>query len=174
MIPLLQAKNPCEIEGRNFKRHYTEPSIGKVYRLSFEVDKETWDACELIPKTALIKGILWWEADEELPQPGPHPEENCVDSECPIHGTREPKPKEPKGPYSYYWEQLFRHGFNNFPDLIEVLECAGDQVRLRLHDVFNVPSLSQVSPEQFEQWCESENLISLITLSRQARLAVAA
>ena len=77
--------------------------------------------------------------------------------------------KEPKGPHSEFWQQQFRKGFNNYPDLIEKLECAGDQVRLRLHDVFETDSLSKVSPEDWEQWLESEGLFSLITLSRQAQ-----
>lgn len=77
--------------------------------------------------------------------------------------------KEPKGPHSGYWQNLFKAGFNNYPDLIETLQCGGDQIRLRLHDVFEVDSLSKVSPEMFEQYLKEEGLHSLITLSRQAQ-----
>lgn len=84
-------------------------------------------------------------------------------------GTIEKPKKEPKGPHSDYFRYLFRHGFQNYPDLIEVLGCAGDQIRLRLHDVFDVDSLSKVSPQEFEDWCTSEGLHSLIMLSRQAQ-----
>lgn len=74
-----------------------------------------------------------------------------------------------KGEHGLYWNLLFRKGFQNYPDLIEVLDCAGDQIRLRLHDIFEVDSLSKVSPAQFEDWLASEGLHSLITLSRQAQ-----
>ena len=83
--PLLAAKTPCEIEARNFKRHYTEPAIGKVYRLSFEVDKDVWDACELVPKSATIKGVIWWESEgaDFAPQPTGQGADEAVKKEKP-------------------------------------------------------------------------------------------
>lgn len=167
MTALLQEKTPCEIEGRNFKRHYTEPAIGKVYRISFEVQKDTWDACELIPKSATVKGVLWWESEGEdfkpevKAEPKGHVEESCVDSECPIHGT--------KGPHGAYWHGLFKHGFYNQLDLMEVLDTPAnaDACRLALHDQLRTKSLTLVSPGEFEKWCEDNHLISLVTLSRQ-------
>lgn len=160
MTPLLQERNPCEIEGRNFKRHYTEPAIGKVYRISFEVEKDIWDACELIPKSATIKGVLWYESEGEDFKPE-HPKENCPDSDCPIHGT--------KGPHGAYWQGLFKHGFYNQLDLMEVLDIAADseQARLALHEHLKTTSLTLVSPSEFEEWCKANELTSLITLSRQ-------
>ena len=95
----------------------------------------------------------------------------------PIERQDEHKPIQvdtSKGEHGLYWNWMFRKGFNNYPDLIEVLECAGDQIRVRLHDVFQVDSLSQVSPEMFEQYLKEEGLHSLITLSRQAQAKLAA
>lgn len=176
--PLLAEKTPCEIEARNFKRHYTEPAIGKVYRLSFEVDKEAWDACELIPKSATIKGVIWWESEgadfvpSVPPQAVKEPEPiKTEDDGYRYNGAEKKKKKAPSGPFSAYWSRMFAKGFNNYPALIETLDCAGDQIRLRLHDVFKVETCSDISPTEFEEWMKSEGeetFASLITLSRQA------
>ena len=150
--PLLQAKNPCEIEGRNFRRGYREPAIGKVYTIQFEVDKDLWDACELIPKTATVKGVMWWEAEAVEPE-------------------QEAKRNGSKGEYGGYW-RLLRIPHNdicNWPDLQEVLNCERDQVWERLHEAFDTSTMATVSPSQFEDWANSKGLHSLITLSRQVR-----
>jgi hypothetical protein len=85
-----------------------------------------------------------------------------------------PNGKPKKGEHGAYWSVMFKAGFQNYPDLIQVLDCAGDQVRLRLHDIFETDSLTNVSHAQFEDWCAGEGLHSLITLSRQARAKLAA
>lgn len=80
--------------------------------------------------------------------------------------------KAPSGPFSAYWSRMFAKGFNNYPALIETLDCAGDQIRLRLHDMFKVETCSDISPAEFEAWMKSEGeelFASLITLSRQAQ-----
>lgn len=166
--PLLQSKTPCEIVGRNFRRGYREPQIGKVYTIQFEVDKETWDACELVPKTALIKGVLWWESEESEQEVQPETEKAPVRDNSEKASHPPPAVIQP-GPHGQYWSGMYRKGFINYPDLIEVCGCAGDQIRLRLHDMFEVSSLTEISPQAFEDWCASEALHSLITLSRQVR-----
>lgn len=152
--PLLQAKTPCEIEGRNFRRGYREPAIGKVYTIQFEVDKETWDACELVPKTALIKGVLWWEQEtaEQVAQP-------------------EPKRKEPAGPYAYYWERMCKHNVKTWPELQELLDCTYEQVWDCLHKAFEVETMADVSPRQWEAWVNANGLPeNLITMSRKSEV----
>jgi hypothetical protein len=88
--------------------------------------------------------------------------------------SKAPAQAEPKGPHGDYWHEMFRAGFQNYPDLIEVLDCAGPQIKLRLHDLFEVHSLNEVSPAVFEDWCAGKGLHSLITLSRQAQAKIAA
>lgn len=146
---LLQAKQPCEIEGRNLKRAYREPAIGRVYEIKFEVDKDLWDAFELIPRTAVIKGVLWYEpeyAEEAAPPQDGEPE---------------------RGPHGWFYRLLFKQGFQNSFEILEVLEVERpDQVKEALYKVFSVNTLTKVSPARFEEWANKVGLVSLVSMCR--------
>lgn len=146
---ILQPNQPAKFEGRNLRPKFRRLKSGDIFLIEQEVTEEVWNQLRTVPETALTENVLWWHDGDPIEQP------KLV--------------KEPKGPHSAYWSELFRRGFQNYPDLIEVLDCAGDQVRLRLHDVFKVDSLTHVSPAQMEDWLASEGLHSLISLSRQVR-----
>lgn len=159
--PLLRANQPCEIEGRNFRRGYREPQIGKVYTIQFEVDKDTWDACELVPKTAIVKGVLWWESEDG-------------DSEKPAPVSKPAKRKEPSGPYAYYWERMCAKGIKSCTELEEVLDCTFENIWEALHEAFKVETMSNVSPRQWEVFVKEHALSQfLIDMSRQAEIEAA-
>ena len=93
---------------------------------------------------------------------------------------RETKAKEPKGEHGLYWQEMYKRGVFNFPDLIEVLPMdEGDfhhnpmGVKECLKASFEVDSLTFISPFDFEQWCETQNLYTLINMSRQAAVKAA-
>lgn len=145
--PLLQPKQPCEVEGRNLRRAYREPAIGNIYEIKFEVDKDLWDAFELVPRSATIKGIIWYEPEqEEAPSANGQPE---------------------KGPHGWFYQMLFKNGFQNSFELIETLEVERpDQVKDALYRVFETDSLTKVSPSRFEEWANHAGLSSLVTMCR--------
>jgi hypothetical protein len=83
--------------------------------------------------------------------------------------SKQKKVKEPKGEFSSYWQAMFIAGFHNHPDLQEVLKVSrAEDVKPALKDLLGFDSLTFMSPDYFEEWARSENLHSLITLSRQA------
>ena len=99
--------------------------------------------------------------------------EGCVlDISVRVNGGKpEPKAKKekgPKGPFSEYWRSMFLANFNASLDLHEVLGVEGiNDVRPALHDVFSVDTLADVSPFEFDEWCDRNGLHGMISLSRQ-------
>jgi len=90
---------------------------------------------------------------------------------------REKKPAKEKGIWGKYWEVLCGTNFIfNHPDLQSALpmdmggfdESHWTGYKDCLKAVFEVDSLTFISPEQFEKWCEDNQLFSIITISRQA------
>jgi hypothetical protein len=54
-------------------------------------------------------------------------------------------------------------------DLWQVLKVDSQKaVKPALYEVFDVETLSDISPAEFEAWCEANGLTFLITLSRNA------
>ena len=80
--------------------------------------------------------------------------------------------KEPKGPYSFYWEYLRKQSIETWPDFQEVLECDLSHVWEALHQEFNVDTMAVVGPRQFEKWIREKGMSEgLITLSKRAETA---
>lgn len=155
MEEILNANTPAKFEARNLRPKFRRLKSGDIFLIELELAEEAWNQLRTVPENALLETVLWWhDGDPPLEQPKPV--------------------KESKGPHGAYWHEMFRAGFQNYPDLIEVLDCAGPQIKLRLHDLFQVHSLNEVSPAQFEDFCAGKGLHSLITLSRQAQAKIAA
>jgi hypothetical protein len=88
-----------------------------------------------------------------------------------IADEKRPK-KQPRvsGPYRYYWEVMHDKGLQNWPNILEVLDCTPDQVWDRLHVEFEVETMSVVSPPDFVAWVRKKGLPEgLITLSANAQ-----
>ena len=150
---ILQPNTPVKFAARNMRPKFRRLKSGDIFLVEYEVEEEIWDSLRTVPEIALLDMVLWHhDGDAEPDEPT----------------------KQPKGPHSFYWKELFRCGFQNYPELIQVLDCVGPQIKMRLHDIFEVDSLSKVSPEQLEGWVDSEGLHSLVTLSRQPQAKVAA
>jgi len=80
------------------------------------------------------------------------------------------KPARCKGPHSAYWHQVFKGGLHTWPEFQELFGCQWDEVKEKLHQVFNCKSLAEVSPERFEAWIELTGLPEgMITKSRNAQ-----
>jgi hypothetical protein len=79
--------------------------------------------------------------------------------------------RQPKGPYSAYWQQIFKGGLLTWLEFQELFGCQWDEVKEKLHQVFNCKSLAEVSPERFEAWIELSGLpAGMITKSRNAAI----
>jgi hypothetical protein len=146
---ILQPNTPVKFASRNMRPKFRRLKAGDIFLVEYEVEESVWNSLRTVPEDALIENVLWHHEGDPEPHDKP--------------------PPKPKGPYSRYWRQMFRQGFNNFPDLIQVLECTGDQVRLKLHGIFEAESLSAIAPGRFEKWLQEHNLEALVTLSRQAQ-----
>lgn len=154
----LQPNQPIRFEGRNARPGFRRLKTGDIYTLNIEITEDDWNSLKTVPENALLEVVLWHHDGD--PDPTAKAEQPKT------------QPKE-RGEHGAYWNQMFKKGFQNYPDLIQVLSCTGDQIRLRLHDVFSTDTLTTVSPTDFERFLESEGLTSLVTLSRQAQAQVA-
>lgn len=163
---ILQPNQPAKFSGRNIRPRFKRLKAGDIFVVDFEVTEDVWNQLRTVPENALLEVVLWHHDGDPDPAAKPEPEPK-PEKDAKYH--YEQPDKVEKGEFGPYWQQMFKKGFNNFPDLIELLGCAGDQIRLRLHDVFSTDTLTTVSPDDFERFLEEEGLTSLITLSRQAQ-----
>ena len=126
---------PVRFEWRNFKRSYTHRN--KSYRVSFEVDEETWISLNTMPDDADGEMVTWWtNRNSEEP------------------ARIEPKIKLVKGAYSEFWDVLFgKFTFANRPDVRDFLSAdTPAAVKPYLHAAFCVETLSIVSPDQLREY----------------------
>lgn len=148
--------NPLDAPGTMFVVELLNPNPssrrtkdGPVYRISFEVSQEVhasfMNAAQGNLRIAARMSVIP-DTDE---QP-------AYDA---IMGNGKPKKKkEPKGPYSYFWEYLHprgRHGGNGFvtiPGVLEAIEAKRkshkEDVWKILHRVFDVDTLAVIGPDQ--------------------------
>lgn len=157
---ILQPDTPFKYTSRNPRTSYRKLKRGEIFLVEHEIEESVWNQIRTLPENAIIENVSWY-----------HDGDSPASQTITVEVEPKPEPKE-KGPYSLYWHRMFKNGFYNYPPLIQKLECTGDQIRLRLHDVFQVKTLSDVSPEIFEGWMEQEPELfaSLITMSRLANV----
>lgn len=161
---ILPANQPAKFEARNMRPKFRRLKAGDIFLAEIEIEESVWNQLRTVPENALLEVVLWHHDGD--PDPAVKPEKTAK------YHYEQPDKVE-KGEWGTYWQQMFKRGFQNYPDLIQVLNCAGDQIRLRLHDVFSTDTLTTVSPTDFERFLESEGLTSLVTLSRQAQASIA-
>jgi hypothetical protein len=139
----LQQNQPVEFEARNFRPGYKRLQAGDCYLANVEVDEETWNTLKTIPRSALLKVILYWhEGDDEAPKT--------------------------KGIHGDFWQAMFKKGALNSLDLHQVLNVQeGEDPKLCLHKVFDTDSLTYVSPEQFAEWATNNQLHALAAMANQ-------
>lgn len=160
---LLQPNTPVKFASRNMHPSFKRLKAGDIFLIQVEVEESVWDSFRTVPDTALWENVAWWhDGDTPAAEAITVPEESEVKPE---------KPKREKGPYSGYWQQMFKAGFYNQVDLLEAIDSPpdADKVRLSLHRVFETDTLTAVGPRQFEEWVQAQALPeSLAVMSRQA------
>src|SRR6476620_7463361 len=104
---LLQPETPVKFASRNMKPSFRRlKRAGDIFLIEIEIEELVWDAMRTVPENAIWENVSWWHyGDSEAEDAKPE--------------------KESKGPHRDFWHYLFKHGFQNFPDLIQVLECTG-------------------------------------------------
>lgn len=134
-----------------------------VYLLTFTTDEATWLQFKAsVPKGAIVYHRFFWSNDAVIGAEL-EPEEKPA------------KKKEPAGPHSFYWREMFRRGFFSSPELCEVLDADSldaESAKQLLHDAFETTSLSLISPEVFENFCATHELTNLFNMSRTAAAKV--
>jgi hypothetical protein len=156
MIP---PNTPFEFSGLDVRPSFRASSDGShVYSVNFMVTEEVWNALKTIPRHRIVGGVLCWTEDGD---------------DAPLDlKIKKPTKKEAKrrGPFSSYWQEMFKAGFQHNFDLLEVLPRLESQsVKEAIKSLFMVQSMTEIEPANFESWCKRKGLTGLVTLSRQAQ-----
>lgn len=148
---ILQPNTPVKFAARNMRPKFRRLKAGDIFLVEYEVDESVWNSLRTVPENALLETVLWHHDGDPEPHDQPAP--------------------EPKGPYSGFWRIMVIKGVTSYPDLQEKLDVTHDHVWDALHGEFNVKSMSNVSPRQWETWVTENGLHEgLITMSRNAEI----
>ena len=158
---ILQPNQPVKFQSRNMRPKFRRLRAGDIFLIEYEVEEAVWNQLRTVPEDAIIENVTWFHDGD-----GPTTD-SILAAETITKATKD-NGKPEKGIYGGYWQQMFKQGFNNFPDLVAVLECESKNVRTVLRDVFHTESLTHIGPQIFNKWAESQQLHSLVTLSRNA------
>lgn len=168
---ILQPETPAKFGARNLRPKFRRLRAGDLFLIEMECEESIWNTLRTVPENALLEVVLWHHDGD--PDPAAKPAENGKPEKVENDGYRYNKPKpEPveKGPHSGYWRGLFQNGFQNFPDLRQVLNVnEPKQVKDALHEHLGCTSLTTIAPSVFELWLQGHGLDALITLSRQVQ-----
>lgn len=146
--PFQQPNQPVEIEALNPRVYFRQPAIGNVYELKLAITEDLWRGCKDIPRDAVVKGILWWEPSGYV--------------------AHSPIPEAEKGPWGDFWYNMFRKGFQFAEQTMEALEVdTADRVHDKLHEVFNVQSLTHLAPDVFMKWARDNEIWYLVLMAEQ-------
>ncbi len=166
----LRPNRPVEIEGRNPRRGFRHnETLGDIYTLNFEVDEMTWRAWAMIPKTASLSLVTWWnEGNEEKAPKSPAPKKSpprMVD----VAAVDKPSPRKPrKGENGALWNSLVKRGFWSFPGVQEALKAEGQKDCLAaMRNQFNTDTLATVNAAELAAWASKRKLDGLLNLVRQ-------
>ena len=146
---ILAANTPAQFTGRNVRPKFRRLRSGDLWTIEIEIEESVWQSLRTIPETAFIEITLWHHDGDTPEQSTPKINEN------------------EKGPWGDYWHSLFRDGLSYSLEIREVLNCEPKDVRTKLHEVFQVSTLTNVSPDRFVTWLNQKRLFGLVTLSRQ-------
>ena len=104
---LLQPNQPRKFEAVNIRTPVRSSSKGDIFLVQFQVNEEAHAALRAIPKLGVIIEAVLWYSDGD----GPPVLLEQVQPE------KVAKPKTEKGPYSGFWNAMFKRGFINYPFL---------------------------------------------------------
>jgi hypothetical protein len=137
---------------------------GNHYYVRFEITRELWELFEEPDPGLHLRGPLYRVRDDAS-------DETPADKEkAKEKPKREKKPPKESGPFASYWSILCHKRILESADLMTALDVSGGPavVKTALYEVFQVDSLSDIAPVEFEKWCEGKGLAFLVTLSRNA------
>lgn len=162
---LLQPNTPVKFSARNPYPAYRKLRGGDCYKLTVEVEEKVWNQLKTLPVGAILDVVMWFH-DGDTPDP--------LDKEEKPQPEEKPKKERPvKGPYSAYWQAMYRRGFQFDKDLQQALKLADPElVKEGLKEQFVAESLTDIAPDTFETWADKAELHSLVNLSRQVAAKV--
>ncbi len=97
---MIQQDSPQRFDWRNFRRKFRTRSIGDIHLIEMEIDAETWQALDTMPKDADGEMVIWWTTRGEA-----------------VGKERTPKPLKKPTPYGAFWHEMDKSGFHNRPDV---------------------------------------------------------
>jgi len=153
--------NPLDQPGKLFHVELLNPNPtgrktkeGPIYRVSFEVDKDTYDLFMDGRSNIRLYAKMCVVSDTEEEQ------QQIEQSEKPS------KPKPSRGPYGKFYQTLFKNGFQYAPQTKVALdlpnEATEQDVKEALYKLFEVKSLTELDPSRFCEWAAEKGLASLI------------
>jgi len=149
---MIQQNSPQQFEWRNFRRKFRTRSIGDIHLIEMEIDAETWQALDTMPKDADGEMVIWWTTRGEAP-------------------AKAPKKTTPKGEHGDYWRRMRLSSMLDSPELRAVVGCDDESpeatVWEALHALFNVKSLSFVSPSDAAAKFNEYNLPGVASIARR-------
>lgn len=146
---MIQQNSPQRFEWRNFRRKFRTRAIGDIHLIEMEIDAETWQQLDTMPKDADGEMVIWWTTRGEAP-------------------AKESKKPKPKGQYGQFWRRMAENGVFENRDLWEYLEVEEhDAVLPALRKRFEVESMTFVSPKEAIQAFETINLHGVASIARR-------
>lgn len=143
---MIEQNQPQRFSWRNFRRKFRTRAIGDIHLIEMEVDAETWQLLDTMPKDADGEMVIWWET----------------------RGDGIGKEKKAKGAHGAFWNALVKSTAFDCADLHEALKVSGrDMVLPALRLQFEVESLSFVSPEAAIAAFEQANLPGVAAIARR-------
>jgi hypothetical protein len=155
MSKILQPNVPCKFEGRNIRTPKRSGATQDFYLVQFEITREAWEELETVPKTAILGGVIWYNDGDPVE----------------VKEIKPRKPAKEKGEYGAYWQDLCKRGVFHNADLQELLRYSvpnESDPKKAFKKLFQVESLTFISPQNFEIWLDEQNLAAVKTMSRQA------
>ncbi len=166
----LRPDDPVEIEGRNpRRRHRYSETVGDVWIIEYEVDELTWRAWSVIPRTAAVTAVTWWNDGDAPDKPVKRLKAAKEQKQL---GTSK-KPKVPKGANGALWNSLVKRGFWDFPGVRESLalkESQGQKEALAaMRNEFNTDTLATIAASEVAAWANARGLDRFMDLVRQVQ-----
>lgn len=143
---MIQQNQPQRFEWRNFRRKFRTRAIGDIHLIEVEVDAETWQQLDTMPKDADGEMVIWWAT----------------------RGDGVSKEKKPKGEHGAFWAKMVRSSAYDCRDLQAWLKVENrEEVHEALRAAFGVESLTFVSPREAVAKFEMALLSGVAAIARR-------
>lgn len=143
---MIEQNQPQRFEWRNFRRKFRTRAIGDIHLIEVEVDAETWQQLDTMPKDADGEMVIWWST----------------------RGDGIGKEKKPKGEHGAFWAKMVR---SSAYDSTLLQEWLGVSSKEAVHDAlrvaFGVESLTFVSPSDAVAKFEQADLPGVAAIARR-------